>query len=397
MRYLRAMTRCTQLVSLFLTTSVLIGACDDASNTGGGNTGGGEEGGGSNTGAGNTGAGNTGAGNTGAGNTGAGTPGGGEYFPAGSWFYEDASAAPVVANSDEITAWMESANAPNGWGTGTMRVDFSIVVNTVAPGTAKRAYEPDYDYYYEPDCDFAPVPVPEGGAVEEHWEVPTDLSSAFSGYQCAGFDEGYDCHMLFFAPDENRLYEIYRGTIRSDNSFQAGCLAIWDTSQPPPPVGRGDQCTSADAAGFPIAPLLFTADEIAAGEINHAIRFILPNDMLRERKFARPATHGTNTSGPDQAPPYGAHFRLRADYPLDTLSPAAQVVARALQKYGMYHSDGGQIALTAASDLFTEHTWEEVGFDDYSLEALRASDFEIIDHGADIDVTFDCTRTPIIE
>ncbi|MBK6519555.1 MAG: hypothetical protein IPG04_36835, partial [Polyangiaceae bacterium] len=39
------------------------------------------------------------------------------------------------------------------------------MVNTVAPGTAKRAYEPDYDYYYEPDCDFAPVPVLEGGAI----------------------------------------------------------------------------------------------------------------------------------------------------------------------------------------------------------------------------------------
>lgn len=44
-----------------------------------------------------------------------------------------------------------------------------------------------------------------------------------------------------------------------------------------PDDGRGEQCTSADAAGFPMSTLLFTADEVYAGEINHAIRFILPN------------------------------------------------------------------------------------------------------------------------
>lgn len=91
--------------------------------------------------------------------------------------------------------------------------------------------------------------------------------------------------------------------------------------------GRGQQCTSADDAGFPIAPLLFTADEIKAGRIEHAIRFILPNDMIRARKYVAPATHGTNTSGPATSGPYGFRMRLKAGFPVETLSPAAQVVA----------------------------------------------------------------------
>ena len=153
---------------------------------------------------------------------------------------------------------------------------------------------------------------------------------------------------------------------------------------------RGDQCTSADAAGFPIAPLLFTADEVAAGEIAHAIRFILPNDRVR-RGYVRPATHGTSTTGGTNAPAYGVHFRLRADYPVDSLPAGARVVARAMQKYGMYHADGGNIALTAASDRYTTAKWDGL-LDPQDLAALRVEDFEVIDEGGMITLTYDCAR-----
>src|SRR5260221_4433335 len=118
-------------------------------------------------------------------------------------------------------------------------------------------------------------------------------------------------------------------------AFNGGCLAVWTTTRAYGDALRGDQCTSADAAGYPIAPLLFTADEVAAGHIDHAIRFILPNNRVRIG-YTRPATHGTNTTGGSAAPPYGVHLRLRADYPISSLpSAGAKVVARAMQKYGM--------------------------------------------------------------
>lgn len=69
----------------------------------------------------------------------------------------------------------------------------------------------------------------------------------------------------------------------------------------------------------------------------------------------------------------------------------------ALQTYGMYVADGGNIALTAESDLFTTHKWEEVGFDAYSLEDLRATDFDVIDHGPAITWTTDCVREQITQ
>jgi serine/threonine-protein kinase len=221
------------------------------------------------------------------------------------------------------------------------------------------------------------------------------FTSPFSGYNCFGFDNGDDCHLIFVARSENRLYEIYHGTIDPTGAFRAGCLAIWDTSKVNGTGGRGQQCTSADAAGFPIAPLLFSAEEIAAGAINHAIRFILPNNMIRMKKFVAPATHGTNTTGPATAIPYGGHLRLKGSVTLSALSPAAQVVARALQKYGMYMADGGNIALTAQSDALSTVKWTDVGFDGNALSSLKATDFEVIDHGPTIDVTNDCQRTPI--
>jgi serine/threonine-protein kinase len=88
-------------------------------------------------------------------------------------------------------------------------------------------------------------------------------------------------------------------------------------------------------------------------------------------------------------------FRLRADYPLATLpTEGARVVARALQKYGMFLSDGGNIALTAASDTYTTHTWSEVGIDSHSMYGIQVTDFEVVELGPTIPLTYDCVRNP---
>jgi serine/threonine-protein kinase len=339
-----------------------------------------------------------GGGSGGGDDDGPGDPGSGSYFPDGSIYYEDLTGVDPVSNSDAITAFMESAHGPNGWGTGEMRIDFAILVNEASSGDAKLTYEMDPDYYYPVECDTAPVPLPSGGAVEVDWEVPPTLSG-LAGYDCGAFDDGGDCHIIVHAPAEDRLYEIYHATVRGDGTFVAGCVAIWDTSVPAGQTGRGQQCTSADAAGYAIAPLLVTADEVFAGEITHAVRLILPNDIIRAGVYFSPATHGTDTSGPNpDSLPYGGRMRLRADYPLDTLDPAAQVVARAMQKYGLMLADGGNIALTMSSDVLTEHKWEEVGLEPGSLAALRASDFDVIIGDTEITTgETDCARTVITE
>ena len=295
----------------------------------------------------------------------------GPYFTQPMFFNNVVTGVPKAANSDTIIAALSAAG---GWGTGLMKIDFTIDVLTANASTTKRAFTPTVDFF-NPDCDQTPVPVPAGGNVENE-----------SGYACTG---GGDCHLIVFDTSEHKLYEMWRANITS--TFQGGCLAVWDGAVAHTDTLRGDQCTSADAAGFPIAPLLFTADEVAAGEIAHAIRFILPNNRVK-RSYVRPATHGTSTTGGANAPSYGVHFRLRADYPVASLPTAgARVVARAMQKYGMYHADGGNIALTAQSDRHTTAKWSGL-LGPADLQALRVTDFEVIDHGPSIPVTNDCVR-----
>ncbi len=295
----------------------------------------------------------------------------GPYFTAPMFFNTDVSKAPKAANSAATIAALAAAG---GWGNGNkMQIDFGLDVLSANSTTPNRAFTPTDDFF-TPDCDRTTVPVPPGGNIEDE-----------SGYACTG--DG-DCHLLVFDASAKRLYEMFRANITS--TFQGGCLAVWDATRAFTSTLRGDQCTSADAAGFPIAPLLFTADEVKAGHIDHAIRFILPNSRVR-RGFVRPATHGTNTTGGTNAPHYGVHFRLRADFPIASLRPGAQVVARAMQKFGMYHADGGNIALTAQSDRHTTAKWAGLlGATD--LAALKVTDFEVIDHGTPITLTGDCVR-----
>jgi len=295
----------------------------------------------------------------------------GPYFTAPNFFNTDVSATPRAASSAAI---ISSLAAAGGWGNSNkLQIDFTLDVLTATASTPKRTFTPNDDFF-SPDCDQTAMPVPTGGNLEGE-----------SGYAC--ISDG-DCHLLVNDPAAGALYEMYRANITS--TFQGGCLVVWSTATTYGSTLRGDQCTSADAAGFPISPLLFTADEVAAGHIDHAIRFILPNNRIK-RGFVRPATHGTSTTGGTSAPSYGVHLRLRADYPIASLKPGAQVVARAMQKYGMYHADGGNIALTADSDRHTTAKWSGL-LGPTDLAALKVTDFEVIDHGPPIALTFDCVR-----
>jgi serine/threonine-protein kinase len=295
----------------------------------------------------------------------------GPYFTTPMFFNTDVHAVTKAASSDAIIAALV---AEGGWGNSNkMQIDFDLDVLTASASTPKQSFTPTSDFF-APDCDRSTVPVPTGGNVEGE-----------TGYACT--NDG-DCHLLVFDPSGGKLYEMWRADITT--TFQGGCLAVWSTASSYSSTLRGDQCTSADAAGFPISPLLFTADEVKAGHIDHAIRFILPNNRVK-RGYVRPATHATSTTGTTAAPAYGVHLRLRADYPVSSLPPGAQVVARAMQKYGMYHADGGNIALTAQSDRHTTAKWSGL-LGPRDLAALKVTDFEVIDHGASITLTGDCNR-----
>jgi serine/threonine-protein kinase len=299
------------------------------------------------------------------------------YFPDDAIWYQDISNSPLDSESAAVIAWL---NSVGGWGNSNkFEVDFAMIVLQADSSTptvpfSKRAG------YYSPDCDnLTTFPKPATGAIEGE-----------TGYACT---HGGDCHLLIVDKVNKRLYESYNSNFNG-TAMQSICGIMWDLSRTYPITGRGDQCTSTDAAGYPVAPLLFNADEVASGEIDHAIRFILPNNRMRKNVYVRPATHAGAPSASSPAPIYGMRFRLKSSFDVSTLKPAAQVVARALQKYGMLLADGGQVPLTAESDRFTTNKWADLDFGALDLNAIRVTDFEVVDAGSRVPLTFNCVRNP---
>jgi glycosyltransferase involved in cell wall biosynthesis len=295
------------------------------------------------------------------------------YFPPGAIWTQDVSHAPVDSQSSAIIDWLADAG---GWGHGRMQVDFGIRVLQASPATPKVSLHKGGDFMAGDSDKVSEIPLPAGGGIEGQ-----------PGYQC-DIDQN-DCHLIVVDRGHGKLYEAYQANY-DKSKITANFIAVWDLSRVYPPSGRGDQCTSADAAGFPIAPLVFNADELASGSINHAIRFILPNPRIRAGVYVHPATHAGAPRGPDTAPPMGARFRLKASFDVSKLSPAAQVVAHAMQKYGMFLSDGGNIVLTAQSDADTTAKYADVNFGPHDLQALKVTDFEVLDLGKPIRLTDDC-------
>jgi hypothetical protein len=299
------------------------------------------------------------------------------YFPAGSIWTTDISKAAADPHSEEMINTLSDAG---GWGTGQMHVDFSIRVMQATPSTPMARFSKGPGWMGAGSDSVASIPLPPDGGVERQ-----------SGYNCAVDKE--DCHLLVADHSRGKLYEAYQAN-GSAKAISANYMAVWDLNRVYPPSGRGEQCTSADAAGFPIAPLLFSADELAMGKINHAIRFIIPNTRIRANVFVPPATHAGGPRGPDSAIPYGARLRLKASYDVSHLKPAAQVVARAMQKYGMFLSDSGNMALTAQNDTDTTAKYADVGFGPLDLKELKVTDFEVMKIGTPIPLTYDCVRNP---
>jgi hypothetical protein len=298
-----------------------------------------------------------------------------------SWTKDVSGLSPDARSSAIITALNGL-----GWGHGRLQIDFSIPLffgDSSTPRQTITAPSGGSYCYGGTDCDPVPLQVPltTGGNTEGSSDYTCDTSAN-------------DCHILVVERSQKKLYELYNAT-KTASGFTALGAFVWDLTKAYPDNERGDQCTSADAGGFPIAALLPTADEVAAGVVAHAIRFILPNQSMKKGVYVHPASHGgapsnTNTN----APPYGVRFRLKASFDESSYGAGQRVILRAMKTYGMLLSDGGGIALTFADDRTTTAKWADVGITALSFSALKVTDFEVVDLSSEIPITNDCVRNP---
>ena len=218
---------------------------------------------------------------------------------------------------------------------------YGIPINVVGSNARKHSFT----FQYASESDAGPYPVPPKPRIEG----------------------GSDRHMLVVDRDACRLYELF-AVGRMDGRWHAGSGAIWDMrSNRLRPRGW----TSADAAGLPILPGLARYNEVRAGEIRHALRFTAPRTR---RAYVFPARHFASSSDDRSLPPMGLRVRLKASVDISRFGPQAQVVLRALQRYGMILADNGSPWYVTGAP--------SAGWDDddlHDLHQITGSDFEVVD------------------
>jgi hypothetical protein len=222
---------------------------------------------------------------------------------------------PLDPNSDLYIATIGAAGhlqADFGsglWNGAPIGIPF-VIVTAAQPGVA-------VSFDYADESDPGPYPIPP--------DVPIE----------GGPDSDGDRHVLVLQRDDCLLYELYAAYPQADGSWQAGSGAIFDLNGY---ARRPDGWTSADAAGLPILPGLVRYEEVASGEIRHALRFTAPQTR---RAYLWPARHYASSLTGLQYPPMGQRFRLKADFDISGFDPQVQVILRALQRYGLILADNG--------------------------------------------------------
>jgi hypothetical protein len=273
-------------------------------------------------------------------------------FEGSSLWNTDISDAPVDPNSANIIDYIGSSVPLHpDFGAGnydghSIGIPYQVVAGTQAKVTIDLGA-------YSDESDPGPMPIPADALVE--------------GYPNAG--DG-DRHVLVLDKDNCWLYELFNSDYQSNGSWSADSAAIWDMTIDPQ---RPYTWTSADAAGLPIFPGLVRYDEVAAGAINHAIRFTVPTT---QQAFTAPASHWASSVTDPDAPPMGTRLRLKASFDISSFSPANQVILSALQKYGMILADNGSaIYLSGAPDS----RWNNS--DLHLLDGVTGADFDVVSTG----------------
>jgi hypothetical protein len=269
-------------------------------------------------------------------------------FPSNSLWNKDISKATVDPNSDAIINFI-GATIPlhPDFGAGTYQGQTLGIPYLIVSGTP-----------------FKNIKFTQSGDESDPGPMPVPADAPIEGYPKP--DNG-DRHVLVIDRDTCWLYELYDARYQKNGSWNAGSAAVWDLLKN---ELRPYEWTSADAAGLPIFPGLARYDEVASGQIKHALRFTLEDSRAA---FVLPATHWAANSTNALAAPMGMRLRLKADYDISSFPAQAQVILTALKRYGMIMADNGS-SMFLGGDPDNRWSNDDLG----TLKQVPASAFEVL-------------------
>ncbi len=269
-----------------------------------------------------------------------------QIFPSSDAWNTPINNSPVDPNSANLIANIGlstnlHADFGANWNGGPFGIPYVIV-----PGTQKRKA---VTFDYDDESDPGPYPIPSNAPIE------------------GGASSTGDRHVLVVDSTNKKLYELFDAHPQPDGSWHAGSGAIFDLQTG---TTRPAGWTSADAAGLPILPGLARYDEVAAGEINHALRFTVSQSR---RAYVFPARHWASNNTNPNLPPMGMRVRLKASFDISSFGPQTQVILRALKKYGMIVADNGSNWYISGAP---DSRWNDNDLN--GLKSIAGSNFEVV-------------------
>jgi hypothetical protein len=272
-------------------------------------------------------------------------------FPSNNIWNTPITNLPVSSHS---SAWLSAMSAsttnlrPDFGPSGDPKVPYGIPFVVVSSN--HPLVRVSFDYAGESD----PGPYPFGAS------TPIEGGQASSG----------DRHAIMVNPKTCALYELYDAKY-SPSGSTAGSGAIWNLrSNRLRPAGW----TSADAAGLPILPGLLTYSEVLSGKITHAIRMTA---TATNTTYLWPARHEAGARSDPALPPMGARFRLKASFNISGFSKHAQVILKAMQRYGLILADNGSNWYFQGA---ADPRWPNSLLDE--LKSVPASAFQAVDESS---------------
>jgi len=171
---------------------------------------------------------------------------------------------------------------------------------------------------------------------------------------------------------------------------------IWDLKGPgfaQPFEGKRWKQRGGRGSGFPVLAGIIRPEEIDAGEIRHALVFMFSQNRQggddKELFVAPPAVRSDGEFQGEQYPIEGMRFQLNpeltdADFDKWGLTKEAKVVARALQRYGMFLGDNGGamsigVQLMAPDEQGQLQYWDKLFPNLYrSIKKIPTDQFKLI-------------------
>ncbi|MBJ7355506.1 MAG: hypothetical protein JHC98_11840, partial [Thermoleophilaceae bacterium] len=239
-----------------------------------------------------------------------------KVFPADNPWNQRVDQLPVAGDSNALVrsiGFDANAHADFGsgkWDGGPIGIPYVVV--------SSKQKKVRVSFEYADESDRVRYPVPKKAPIE------------------GGRNADGDRHVIVIDRSKCKLYELYAAYPKNGGrSWTAGSGATWSLkSNRLRPAGW----TSADAAGLPIYPGLARYDEVAGGEITHALRFTAPRTR---DAYVYPARHKAGSGDDPDLPPMGARLRLKSSVNIASFPKQSRVILTALRRYGMILADNG--------------------------------------------------------